>query len=55
MNFWIGYGVGVSQNVAAALLFGPWILNRMKKHLNIHHKKVTDQIATLIQGTKNQT
>jgi len=55
VSFWVGYAVGVSQNVVAALLFGPWILNRMKKHLNVHHKRMGEQIAALIQGPEDQT
>lgn len=48
MSFWEGYIAGVSQNVVAALLFGPWIISRMKKHLTIHH----DRIKELIKETQ---
>lgn len=40
MSFWVGYSVGVSQNIVAAALLAPFIL----KWFKTEHDKLRDEI-----------
>jgi hypothetical protein len=42
---WDDFGVPVWPNVAAAAVMSTWIIRRVKKHLESHHKKIAELVA----------